>query len=393
MDSNSSLHPSNPELPSSEPNAQNEGASPDQLSHRQAGQIARLLLKWYDQNARRLPWRDQPTPYRVWVSEIMLQQTRVETVVPYFNRWMERFPTLESVAQASEQAVLQLWEGLGYYSRARNLHKAALVVMQKYAGQIPSDPAELEKLPGIGRYTAGALASIAFGQAAPALDGNIRRVLARVFNVSLPIQSKEGQQRLWELARQELPPQRAGDYNQALMDLGSAICTPRAPACLICPIVSECAAFALGVQAERPVREEKAPVPHYTVTAAVIQREGEAGLILLAKRPSKGLLGGLWEFPGGKLEAGESLPEGLAREIREELGVEITVGEAYGVYTHAYTHFKVTLHAFLCQLKKGEPQPITASELRWVKPEQMSDFPMGKIDRQIALRLNQKTLN
>jgi A/G-specific adenine glycosylase len=279
-------------------------------------ELARRLLAWYGQHARRLPWRDQPEPYRVWVSEIMLQQTRVETVLPYFERWMALFPTLADLAQSSEQSVLQAWEGLGYYSRARNLHHAAQMVIELYGGQIPEQKELLETLPGIGRYTAGAIASIAFGKDEPALDGNIRRVLARVYNVSLPARSPAGERRLWELAEMTLPLGMAGDYNQALMDLASSICTPRSPTCLICPIRDFCEAQQLGIQEERPVLEAKAPVPHYTVTAAVIQRGGE---VLIARRPASGLLGGMWEFPGGKVEPGEELPQTLRREIREEL--------------------------------------------------------------------------
>jgi A/G-specific adenine glycosylase len=347
-------------------------------------QIARLLLAWYDQNARRLPWRGHPDPYAVWVSEIMLQQTRVETVIPYFLRWMERFPTIAALASAPEQEVLQVWEGLGYYSRARNLHHAAQQVVAQYGGSLPANRTALEKLPGIGKYTAGAVASMAFGLDEPALDGNIRRVLARLFNVSLPARSPEGEAELWRLARETLPAGHAGDYNQALMDLGSAICTPRNPTCLVCPLKDFCEAYSQGVQEERPILQARSPIPHITVTAAVIRRDG---LVLLALRPSKGLLGGMWEFPGGKLEPGENLPDCLRREIREELGVEIEVGDPFGVYEHAYTHFRVTLHAFCCTLLDGEPRPLQAAGLRWVRVEEMSDFPMGKIDRQIARRL------
>jgi A/G-specific adenine glycosylase len=302
---------------------------------------------------------------------------------------MVRFPDLKSLAEASEQDVLQAWEGLGYYSRARNLHRAARLVMDQYQGQIPDTQEQLQDLPGIGRYTAGAIASIAFNRDEAALDGNIRRVLARVFNMSLPARSPEGERQLWSLASQTLPVGRAGDYNQALMDLGSAICTPRGPACLICPLTALCEARALGIQEERPVLEAKPVVPHYLVTAAVIYRDQQ---VLIAQRPANGLLGGLWEFPGGKVEPGETLPECLQREIQEELGVNILVGDPLGVYQHGYTHFKVTLHAFACQLSdEKEPQALQASEIRWVTIASLTDFPMGKIDRQIARRLIETT--
>jgi A/G-specific adenine glycosylase len=342
------------------------------------------LLEWYTRSARRLPWRGHPDPYAVWVSEIMLQQTQVETVIPYFTRWMERFPTIPTLAVASEQEVLQAWEGLGYYSRARNLHKAARLVNQDHNGKLPTRRNLLEKLPGIGQYTAGAICSIAFGQDEAAVDGNIRRVLARLFNVEIPASSPAGQTELWNLARLHLPAGLAGDYNQALMDLGAALCTPRSPKCLLCPLQSYCQARQLGTQEQRPVLEKRQSVPHYTVTAAVLQRNHT---LLIARRPSHGLLGGMWEFPGGKVEPGEQLVDGLKREISEELGIPIHVGEALGVYQHAYTHFKVTLHAFCCTLMDEEPQPLEASELRWVTLRELDEFPMGKIDRQIARRL------
>ncbi|MFM8321102.1 MAG: A/G-specific adenine glycosylase [Chloroflexota bacterium] len=347
--------------------------------------LAAVLLDWYAQHRRDLPWRRRSDAYAVWVAEIMLQQTRVETVIPYYERWMQRFPDLAALAQASQQEVLAAWEGLGYYSRARSLHSAAQQVQNELGGQIPSSAAALSRLPGIGRYTAGAIASIAFGQDAAALDGNLRRVLARVFNVTEPARSPAGERRLWALAEANLPAGAAGDYNQALMDLASSICTPRKPGCARCPLQPLCQAYALGVQEQRPVLEKKHPVPHYLVAAAVIRR---GGLLLLAQRPAKGLLGGLWEFPGGKLQPGEDLPTCLAREIREELDAGIDVHAHLGVYRHAYTHFKVTLHAFECTLQPGqEPRPVQAADVRWVTPPELTAYPMGKIDRQIARSL------
>ncbi len=342
------------------------------------------LLAWYRQNGRILPWRGHPDPYAVWVSEIMLQQTQVETVIPYFKKWMQRFPSVASLAAASEQDVLNTWEGLGYYSRSRNLHKAAKIVVAEYGGQLPAEVDSLRRLPGIGRYTAGAIASLAFGLDQPALDGNLKRVLARLFDVTEPVNSPAGEKRLGELAAENLPPGQAADYNQALMDLGALICTPRNPNCPACPVSGWCQAYRNGTQVERPVKKRRPPQPHYVVTAAVIRRDGK---VLLAQRPQNGLLGGLWEFPGGKQEPGESLPDCLAREIREELGAEIEVGKAVGEFRHAYTHFRITLHAFECRLIEGEPRPVEAQDVRWVELSGLGDFPMGKVDRQIALQL------
>lgn len=347
--------------------------------------ISSTLLNWYTNQARDLPWRGLTDPYAIWVSEIMLQQTRVETVIPYFERWMERFPSIQALAQASLQEVLTAWEGLGYYSRARNLHRAAQLVIEEHNGKLPHQAAILLKLPGIGPYTAAAIASIAFGLDEPALDGNIRRVYARLFDLVEPARSREGELRLWTLAAEHLPPGKAAAYNQALMDLGATICTPRKPACTDCPLASHCLALARGVQEQRPVESPKPAIPHITVTAAVIRRNG---LILLAQRPMDGLLGGLWEFPGGKQQEGEDLPTCLKREIREELGTQIIVGEPLGVYHHTYTHFRVTLHAFECQIAKGEPRPLQTADIYWAKTSELKNYPMGKIDRQISKRLS-----
>ena len=351
-----------------------------------AAAIADKILDWYADNARDLPWRADPQPYAVWVSEIMLQQTRMETVLPYYQRWMAAFPTVQDLAQADLQDVLKLWEGLGYYSRARNLHKAAHLVAAELEGVIPSTRKALEKLPGIGRYTAAAISSIAFGADEAAVDGNVRRVYSRLFNIEAPIRSTEAEKKLWALAEALLPQSRAGDYNQALMDLGSAVCLAKSPTCLLCPVREHCAAQQLGVAAERPVKGKKKVIPHKLVAAAIIRRED--GLFLLAKRPEKGLFGGLWEFPGGKLDEGETLTETLYREIIEELDAKIAVGDEFGVYTHTLTHFHLTLHAFLCTLHEGEtPQAIEAAEFVWVTVEQMAEYPMGKVDRLIAMDL------
>ena len=346
--------------------------------------ISTSLLDWYDQNARQLPWRSDISPYRTWVSEIMLQQTQVDTVIPYFERFILRFPDLPSLARASQADVLREWEGLGYYGRARNLHKAAQLLCQEHNCQLPADVEALRRLPGIGRYTAGAIASIAFGIAAPALDANIRRVLSRLLELREPAGSPAGEKILWEAAGRFLSQHRPGDHNQALMELGALVCKPKAPDCSRCPLRGECLAYARGSQSELPVRKAKPAVPHYTVTAAVIR---EGGLILIAQRPQGGMLGGLWEFPGGKLEDTDpDLPACLRREIQEELGVEIRVGEALGMYKHAYTHFRITLHAFACALLPG--QSIPGSEaVRWVKPEELAGFAMGKVDRLIAQKL------
>lgn len=333
------------------------------------------LLAWYAKNKRILPWRDHPDAYAVWISEIMLQQTRVETVIPYFERWMRLFPTVQALAEASEQEVLNAWEGLGYYSRARNLYKAAKVVAEKYDGELPRGMAELVKLPGIGRYTAGAIASIAFRADEPALDGNLKRVYARLFDVAEAVDSPRGEKLLWELARQNLPKGKAGDFNQALMDLGSAICLPKNPRCLLCPVMDLCQARENGTQELRPVRKPRKSVPHHIHAAGVIVRRGR---VLLARRPSQGLLGGMWEFPNGRVD-GDPAGE-LAQALEAAYKLKVQKKEALVVVQHAYTHFKVTVHAFRCDLLEMSD----AQNLKWVPVRDLDEYPMGKVDRRIA---------
>jgi A/G-specific adenine glycosylase len=358
------------------------------VKNQETSLFSKRILDWYAEHARRLPWRGLQNPYAIWVSEVMLQQTRVETVIPYFLRWMQRYPDVRSLAEASLQEVLATWEGLGYYGRARNLHRAAQEVVDKYGGQLPDEAPQLRKMPGIGRYTAAAIASIAFGKDEPTLDGNIRRVLARYFNVSEDARSTRGVKQLWNLAAEHLPEGRAGAYNQALMDLGASLCTAKHPDCSACPLEDSCQAKALGIQEQRPVFIPKPAIPHHVVTAAVIRREDR---VLITCRPPKGLLGGLWEFPGGKQQEGEDLRSCLQREIREELGVEVGVGVQLGEYKHAYTHFRVTLHAFQCCILRGELRLIQAADMRWVTINELTEYPMGKIDRQISKSLLSST--
>lgn len=347
-------------------------------------QVRQQLSTWYRHNARSLPWRQTSDPYAIWISEIMLQQTRVETVIPYYHKWLQDFPTVEDLAAADEDRVLKAWEGLGYYSRARNLHQAARILVDRFQGQLPRDLKDLQSLPGIGRYTAGAIASIAFGIPAPILDGNLRRVLTRFFNIQSPLQTAETEKRLWKIASDLVPPLNPGDFNQALMELGALVCLPTSPNCADCPVGVDCLANQLGNQESLPVRKEKNPSPHYQVTAAVIEKSGQ---LLLAKRPPDGLLGGLWEFPGGKQEEGETLPQALRREIKEELNLEVEVGQALGTFQHAYTHYSVTLHAFRCREIQGDIQLNYHTDASWVEPGNLDSYPMGKLDRMIAEQL------
>lgn len=316
----------------------------------------------------------------------MLQQTQVETVKPYYVRFLDSFPTVEALAAASLGDVLKQWEGLGYYSRARNLQRAAQAVAA--AGAFPRTVEELMQLPGIGRYTAGAIASIAFGVRAPVLDGNVIRVYARLLDLPDDVSERATQERLWTTAEAWLPDDRPGDYNQAIMDLGRLICKSRSPACKSCPIQAHCGALVHGTQSERPVKAAKAETPYYDVSAGII-RDAE-GRILIAQRPLDGLLGGLWEFPGGKQEPGESMPDCLRRELREELGIEVEVGDLFVKVRHGFTHFKITLHAYECRYAGGEPQTLGVQAYTWVTEEELERYSFGKADRQVIAALKSR---
>jgi A/G-specific adenine glycosylase len=345
-------------------------------------EFSEKLLAWYSDHQRALPWRGTRDPYRVWVSEIMLQQTQVETVTPYYRRWLKRFPHVRALAAASQQEVLALWEGLGYYARARNFHRAAQKVVADHNGRIPRTLEGLLALPGIGRYTAAAIASIAFGLDVAVLDGNVKRVLARVFNYTGDVKSPRSERELWSLARSLVPAGRAGDYNQALMDLGATLCTPRAPLCGLCPVCELCQARALGVQLERPVVKKRAALPQHTLATGVIRKQAR---VLIVQRSPDQLLGGLWAFPFGQCAAGEALKRCLRQTVRRDLGLQIKVGPQITTLTHAYSHFQVTVPVFDCLWTAGRPVAQGAQvRVKWVRVSELADHPMGKTDRRIA---------
>ncbi|MGE0199909.1 MAG: A/G-specific adenine glycosylase [Candidatus Melainabacteria bacterium] len=344
------------------------------------------LITWYQAHQRDLPWRHTREPYAIWLSEIMLQQTQVTTVLDYYRRFLAQFPTIADLAAAPEDTVLKAWEGLGYYSRCRNLHKTARIVATDYQGHFPDTLAAVEALPGIGRSTAGAILTFAFGQRHPLLDGNVKRVLSRLYNIDSDITTSATNQRLWTLSEQLLAD--ADDpwaFNQGIMELGATVCLPREPRCLVCPVARHCTARAEGTQLERPVKPKRKPSPHYTIGVGVIWHPDPGNpRVLIQQRPADGLLGGLWEFPGGKQEAGETLPETVARELKEELGLSVDVGPGILSVKHAYTHFKITLHAFHCHLPDGsESQPATALPWQWVHPDELNQFAFPKANKKV----------
>jgi A/G-specific adenine glycosylase len=340
---------------------------------------AELLLHWYALNGRKLPWRDHPDPYAIWVSEIMLQQTRVDTVIAYYQKWMQKFPNLGDLAKATENELLSTWEGLGYYSRVRNLHRAAQIVVENYKGRIPENVDELVKLPGIGRYTAGAIASIAFKADVPTLDSNIRRVFSRLYNIEESVETTRTEKLLWSLLNQDLPTGKAGDYNQALMDLGATICTPKKPACNNCPLSNICQAKEKGVQEERPLLNSKPNQPTLYFIAALLRNENK---FLLNKRPSKGLLGGLWEFPNQQVSEYEEEQElKLKQLLKKRFGIIAEVGSQVGVYKHTYTHFHQIMKVYNCNYISEND---ILSGINWVTADKLSNYPMGKIFRMIS---------
>jgi A/G-specific adenine glycosylase len=338
------------------------------------------LLSWAQGRRMHLPWRGETDPYRIWVSEIMLQQTRAAAVAPYYLRFLERFPSVQALASAPLDEPLRLWEGLGYYARARSLHAAAQIVMTRHAGSLPGDITALRALPGVGAYTAGAIASLAFGVATPALDGNGRRVLTRLGAIPGDAASPAVHRRLWDLARRVLPAEVPGAFNLALMDLGAEVCTPRSPHCAACPWSPHCLALAGGLVGQLPEHTARQPLPHCDMVAGLIWRGDQ---VLIARRPASGLLGGLWALPGGRRLEGEPLDSALIRAVRESLGVMVTIGATILAVRHAYTHFRITLHAFQCLCASGEPQPLAYDAWRWVSPSDLPSFAFPVTDRKV----------
>ncbi|MGD2154085.1 MAG: A/G-specific adenine glycosylase [Gemmatimonadales bacterium] len=337
------------------------------------------MLAWYDAQRRDLPWRRTSDPYQVWVAEVMLVQTQVRTVIPYYLSFLGRFPDVHSLAAADLDEVLKAWEGLGYYARARNLHKAAGVIVAEHGGELPRHEKGLLALPGIGRYVAAAIRAIAFDDPVLAVDGNVRRVLSRLHDLADPSQA------IVRGHGEPLVAERPGDVNQALMDLGSAICTPRAPRCDACPIERLCLARAHGTVEERPGRRPTRKRPHHDIAVGVVWRGDE---ILIAKRPAEGLLGGLWEFPGGKPEPGESLEAAVVREVGEEVGIEVEPGAKIAEVDHAYSHFEITLHAFHCQYRAGTPRTLGCQEVTWVRQKELERYAFPAANRRVLKQLD-----
>jgi A/G-specific adenine glycosylase len=337
------------------------------------------LITWFHQQKRELPWRIEREPYRVWLSEIMLQQTRVETVIPYFHRFLERFPTIFELAKAPTEEVLALWAGLGYYRRARMLHQAAQEIVEKHQGSFPSRLEEITALPGIGRYTAGAIGSLAFGLELPLVDGNVYRIFSRIFRLFDPIGSKELERKSWFLADALVKGEAPGDLNEALMELGATICMPRKALCLLCPVRGACEAHRAGDQALLPIPKKAKTVPVWRVHWAWIERGGE---ILVEKRADEGLFAQMWELPG-RYDVDEAEEEEKSlRSYLLEKGLAVKKSDVQARhYTHLLTHRQLEISVSLFLLE--EETPLDAASFRWIVPHSPPALPFSSVMQKI----------
>lgn len=351
--------------------------------------IARDLVRWFERDHRSMPWRDDPTPYKVWISEIMLQQTQVATAIPYFERFLARFPDIRALANSDLDDVLRVWEGLGYYARARNLHKAARYLVDHCHGTIPNSSSELIRLPGIGLYTAAAIASIAFGEHVPVVDGNVLRVFCRFWGIRKPAKHPS----VADIIRKRLEILIANvspsSFNQAIMELGAVTCTVRNPLCTACLLRHKCYAFRHDQTDVLPVIQRSRKTPHRQMAAGVIWKRGR---LLLARRPETGMLGGLWEFPGGGWNEDEGPADALERSLRKSTGLRVYVGASYAAIRHAYSHFRITVTPFRCEWRSGRPVSREWPAFRWIWPRNLKDYPLHRTSRKIAAAILSRSL-
>ncbi len=345
------------------------------------------LLKWYRRNHRKLPWRETNNPYYIWVSEVMLQQTQVKTVQKYYPSFIQKFPDIELLANAPLQEVLKSWELMGYYARARNLHKAARLIVEKYQGRLPESHEKLRSLPGIGDYIAAAISSIAFDLPYPAFDGNVKRVLSRLFAINTPTNSTKFQGRCEKKLFEIFDRANPAKFNQSMMELGATLCIPKNPLCPKCPIQTHCRAYTTGKQQTYPAKVPKKPIPEHQIALGVLLNENR---LLITKRKPDGLLGGLWELPGGKVQTGEIPSEACIREIKEEVNLEVEVGDFLTRINHAYTHFKIVVHVYACELYGGEIRLKGPVDYRWIRASELHQYPFPAANHKIFRALKTK---
>lgn len=345
------------------------------------------LLNWYKKNKRVLPWREGVSPYGIWVSEVMLQQTQVKTVIPYYLRFMASYPDVNALAGAPLEPILKSWEGLGYYARARNLHRSARIVSLEMEGMVPDDFKTFLSLPGVGDYIASAVQSIAFGHAHAVVDGNVKRVLSRVFGLDTPVNHSKAHKTFKQKAETLLFRGDPGSFNQALMELGALVCTPQKPSCEACPLSGHCFALRENQLARFPARIRKNKVQTRHIAVGVIRKNAR---VLITRRKLDGLLGGLWEFPGGKVEKGETAEAACIREIKEETGIEAKVDTFVTRVRHAYTHFKVEMDVFYCDHVSGRVRLNGPIDHRWIGLEEIGRYPFPRANLKFIPLLTDK---
>ncbi len=352
--------------------------------------LSTVLLSWFAEHRRALPWREEYTPYATWIAEVMMQQTQMERGVAYFTRWMQRFPSIADVAEAEYDTILHYWEGLGYYRRARYIKAAADIIMTRYNGQFPTTYKEILALPGIGAYTAGAIASTAFNHAVPCIDGNAERVLSRIFDIDVDVKTEPGKSQVRNLATALIPEGQARDCNQAIMEFGALVCRKK-PLCTDCPLSQKhnqlCQSHYLGIVTERPVRRLKKPAEMIVVATGILLHNGK---IFIQRREPEGVWGDLWEFPGGCVEQGETPEQAVVREWQEEVEFHVVPIEKLMTIRHGYTTYKITLHCYLLRFVTEQPPEPTpkilreATDYRWIKPENINAFPLPAPHRTLA---------
>jgi len=333
------------------------------------------LLEWFNTHQRQLPWRQTKDPYRIWISEVMLQQTQVKNVLSYYEKFLLRFPDIERLAAADPQEVLKVWEGMGYYARARNLHKAARIVVQEMGGGLPTDYSQFRKLPGVGEYIGAAVQSLAFDKPYPVVDGNVKRVVARLFVIDSPVNESSSARLFREGADELLDRDRPGLFNQAMMELGATICRPRRPICPDCPVSRFCQAYQSRRQNRIPVITKSRSLPKYHIAAGIVYRNNH---VLITRRKPSGLLGGLWEFPGGKVRRRETAEEACIREMREEVNLLVEIIGFLTQIKHGYTHFKIVMDVFRCRYRSGEVVLRGPADYRWITIDEIDQYPFPK---------------
>ncbi|MCF8143476.1 MAG: A/G-specific adenine glycosylase [Deltaproteobacteria bacterium] len=356
------------------------------MTNKQLQHFQKALTGWYATNKRELPWRNTTDPYGIWVSEVMLQQTQVNTVLPFYEVFLRRFPDIHALAGATQQEVLKSWEGLGYYARARNLFKAAGKVVRQYKGMVPEDWEDFRKLPGVGDYIAAAVLSMAFEKSYPVVDGNVKRVLSRLLLMEDPVNQPASDKHFRLAALKILDCRKPGTFNQAMMELGAMVCRPRQALCTRCPVHDLCLAYQGGRVTEFPKRVKKGPIPLHAVAVGVVFKNGR---VLITRRKSEGLLGGLWEFPGGKIREGEMPETACVRELKEEANLTIKVDSPLCSIRHAYTHFRIVMDVFCCSHVSGRVRLNGPVDHRWISLRRLEDYPFPRANHKFMPRLQE----